>query len=68
THPLGLSSGLPFGFSDSIRSFLDPISSVLSRFSLSRFPFRRFRLYQVLSGLTPSQLGLSSRLLGRSDE
>src|SRR5436190_21906056 len=32
--------------SDSIRSFLDPISSVLSRFPLSRFPFRRSRLYQ----------------------
>ncbi|MER6029485.1 hypothetical protein, partial [Streptomyces sp. NPDC001851] len=36
-----------------IRSFLDPISSVLSRFPLSRFPFRRFRLYQkFLAGLT----------------
>src|SRR5690242_612078 len=53
THPLGLSSGLPFGVSDSIRSFLDPISSVLSRFSLSRFPFRRFRLYQILSASDP---------------
>ncbi|MFG3124084.1 hypothetical protein ACGFYO_19050, partial [Streptomyces sp. NPDC048201] len=53
THPLGLSSGLPFGVSDSIRSFSDPISSALSRFSLSRFPFRRFRLYQKFSaGLT----------------
>ncbi|MGW4224570.1 hypothetical protein ACWEG1_14055, partial [Streptomyces bauhiniae] len=53
THPLGLSSGLPFGVSDSIRSFSDPISSVLSRLSLSRFPFRRFRLYQKFSaGLT----------------
>ncbi|MGW1799099.1 hypothetical protein ACWCQN_24805, partial [Streptomyces sp. NPDC001984] len=44
-------SGFPPGafpsmFPDSIRSFLDPISSVLSRFPLSRFPFRRFRLYQ----------------------
>ena len=67
THPLGLSSGLPFGVSDSIRSFLDPISSVLSRFPLSRFPFRRFRLYQILSGLIPSQSGLPSRPLGRSD-
>ncbi|MFE2069879.1 hypothetical protein ACFXDH_47230, partial [Streptomyces sp. NPDC059467] len=39
--------------SDSIRSFSDPISSVLSRFPLSRFPFRRFRLYQkFLAGLT----------------
>jgi hypothetical protein len=36
THPLGLSSGLPFGVSDSIRSFSDPISSALSRFP----PFR----------------------------
>ena len=35
----------------------DPISSVLSRFPLSRFPFRRFRLYQILSGLIPSQRG-----------
>ncbi|THA60369.1 hypothetical protein E6P78_27100, partial [Streptomyces sp. A0958] len=35
--------------------------------SLSRFPFRRVRLYQILSGLIPSQWGLSSRLLGRSD-
>ncbi|MGW0282391.1 hypothetical protein ACWDXT_04695, partial [Streptomyces sp. NPDC003236] len=52
-------SGFPSGaslrscVSDSIRSFLDPISSVLSRFPLSRFPFRRFRLYQKFSaGLT----------------
>jgi hypothetical protein len=48
-------SGFPPGaslrscVSDSIRSFLDPISSVLSRFPLSRFPFRRFRLYQILA-------------------
>ena len=67
-------SGFPPGaslrscVSDSIRSFSDPISSVLSRFPLSRFPFRRFRLYQILSGLIPGQRGLSSRLLGRSDE
>ena len=66
---------LPFGpavllcscVSDSIRPFPDPISSALSRFSLSRFPFRRFRLYQILSGLIPSQRGLSSQPLGRSD-
>ncbi|WP_208865897.1 hypothetical protein, partial [Streptomyces zinciresistens] len=38
--------GLPFGVSDSIRSFSDPISSALSRIPLSRLPFRRFRLYQ----------------------
>ena len=56
-------SGFPPGFSlrscvsDSIRPFPAPISSVLSRFPLSRFPFRRFRLYQILSGLTPSQRG-----------
>ncbi|MEV2216800.1 hypothetical protein AB0H86_36185, partial [Streptomyces sp. NPDC050997] len=48
--------------------FLDPISSALSRFPLPRFPFRRFRLYQILSALIPGQRGLSSRLLGRSDE
>ena len=68
-------SGFPPGFSlrscvsDSIRPFPDPISSVLSRFPLllRGFPFRRFRLYQILSGLTPSQRGLSSWLLGRSD-
>ena len=36
---------------------------------LSRgFPFRRFRLYQTLSALIPSQRESSSRLLGRSDE
>ncbi|MET9625176.1 hypothetical protein, partial [Streptomyces sp. NPDC006464] len=47
----------------------DPISSVLSgpiRFRSG--PFRRFRLYQILSGLIPSQRVLSLRLLGRSDE
>ena len=39
--------------SDSIRPFPDPISSVLSRFPLSRFPFRRLRLYQKFrAGLT----------------
>jgi hypothetical protein len=66
-------SGFPPGFSlrscvsDSTRPFPVPISSVLSRFPLPRFPFRRFRLYQILSGLTPSQRGLPSRPLGRSD-
>ncbi|MEU3774630.1 hypothetical protein AB0F11_15785, partial [Streptomyces sp. NPDC032472] len=53
-------SGFPPGFrssfflscgSDSIRVFLAPPSGL----SLSRFPFRRFRLYQILSGLTPGQ-------------
>ncbi|MET9892151.1 hypothetical protein ABZZ47_18350, partial [Streptomyces sp. NPDC006465] len=33
-----------------------PISSVLSRFPLPRFPFRRVRLYQNLSGLISSVL------------
>ncbi|MGW4450886.1 hypothetical protein, partial [Streptomyces sp. NPDC004599] len=48
-------SGFPPGaslrscVSDSIRSFLDPISSALSRFPLPRFPFQRLRLYQILS-------------------
>ncbi|MGW1216863.1 hypothetical protein ACWD5F_45240, partial [Streptomyces sp. NPDC002499] len=52
-------SGFPPGaslrscVSDSIRSFSGPISSVLSRFPLSRFPFRRLRLYQKFwTGLT----------------
>ena len=63
-------SGFPPGaslrscVSDSIRSFSDPISSVLSRFPLSRFPFRRFRLYQILSGLIPSQSGLAFPAVG----
>ncbi|MEU3521424.1 hypothetical protein ABZ770_40320, partial [Streptomyces sp. NPDC006654] len=66
-------SGFPPGFPSVLRFrlyqiFSDPISSVLSRFPLSRFPFQRFRLYQILSVLIPSQRGLSSRLLGRSDE
>src|SRR5215210_360133 len=45
-------SGFPPGaslrscVSDSIRPFLDPISSVLSRFPLPRFPFRRSQHYQ----------------------
>ncbi|MEV3966531.1 hypothetical protein AB0K68_00005, partial [Streptomyces sp. NPDC050698] len=69
THPLGLSSGLPFGLAfPTLSDLSDPISSVLSRFSLSRFPFRRFRLYQILSGLIPGQRELPLRLLGRSDE
>ncbi|MDT0404241.1 MULTISPECIES: hypothetical protein, partial [Streptomyces] len=60
---------LPFGLAfPTLSDLSDPISSVLSRFSLSRFPFRRFRLYQILSGLIPGQSGLPSRPLGRSDE
>ena len=52
-------SGFPPGaslrscVSDSIRPFPYPISSVLSRFPLPRFPFRRLRLYQKFrAGLT----------------
>ncbi|MFE6360827.1 hypothetical protein ACFVP3_12570, partial [Streptomyces sp. NPDC057806] len=51
-------SGFPPGFPSVLRFRLyqtlsAPISSVLSRFSLSRFPFRRFRLYQKFrTGLT----------------
>ncbi|MFC8915510.1 hypothetical protein ACFT5C_07035, partial [Streptomyces sp. NPDC057116] len=74
THPLGLSSGrFPSVFR--VSSLADPFSVSATRWSglpgcssLSRFPFRRFRLYQILSGLIPSQRGLSFRLLGRSDE
>uniref|UniRef100_UPI0034DB4C5C hypothetical protein n=1 Tax=Streptomyces adonidis TaxID=3231367 RepID=UPI0034DB4C5C len=41
----------------------------LSGFPPGSFPsVLRFRLYQILSGLIPSQRGLSSRPLGRSDE
>ncbi|MFD0146966.1 hypothetical protein ACFVGW_31675, partial [Streptomyces sp. NPDC127129] len=74
THPLGLSSGL-FPSVFRVSSLADPFSVSATRWSglpgrssLSRFPFRRFRLYQILSGLIPSQRELSSRLLGRSDE
>ena len=49
------------------RSKRDPADS-LSSSSLSRFPFRRVRLYQILSGLIPSQRALPSGPLGRSDE
>ncbi|MFD4833681.1 hypothetical protein ACFWPV_28120, partial [Streptomyces uncialis] len=46
------------------------VSDFLGAFRENRFrafPFRRFRLYQILSGLIPGQRGLSFRLLGRSD-
>ncbi|MEV0452931.1 hypothetical protein, partial [Streptomyces sp. NPDC050600] len=67
-------SGFPPGASfvlvfPTLSDLSDPISSVLSGpFRFRSGPFRRFRLYQILSGLTPSQRVLSSRLLGRSDE
>ncbi|MFF5667800.1 hypothetical protein ACFY7F_33930, partial [Streptomyces griseofuscus] len=47
----GFPPGSPSVF-PTLSDLSDPISSVLSRFSLSRFPFRRFRLYQkFLTGL-----------------
>ncbi|MGW2123293.1 hypothetical protein, partial [Streptomyces sp. NPDC001758] len=64
-------SGFPPGFPSvfpTLSDLSDPISSTLSSFTLSRFPFRRFRLYQILSEPIPGQNGLSSRPLGRSDE
>ncbi|THA73326.1 hypothetical protein E6U81_39335, partial [Streptomyces sp. A0592] len=48
-------SGFPPGFRSAVLRFRlyqtlsCPTSSALSRFSLSRFPFRRFRLYQKFS-------------------
>ncbi|MFF8019445.1 hypothetical protein, partial [Streptomyces sp. NPDC007929] len=66
-------SGFPPGFPSILRFRLYQIFPIRfprcfpgSRFRV--FPFRRFRLYQILSGLIPGQRGLSSRLLGRSDE
>ena len=53
-------SGFPPGFPSvfpTLSDLSDPISSVLSRFSLSRFPFRRFRLYQILSVSDPQSAG-----------
>ncbi|MGW4302462.1 hypothetical protein [Streptomyces sp. NPDC004646] len=59
-------SGFPPGFPSvfpTLSDLSDPISSVLSRFSLSRFPFRRFRLYQkFLAGLTGRSF-LSNRIV-----
>ena len=56
--------------SDSIRSFRSDFLGVSpSGCPLPRFPFRRFRLYQIFFfDLTPGQRGLSFRPLGRSDE
>ncbi|MFE7186608.1 hypothetical protein, partial [Streptomyces erythrochromogenes] len=48
-------SGFPPGFRSAVLRFRlyqtlsCPTSSVLSRFSLSRFPFRRFQPYQTIS-------------------
>ena len=70
THPLGLSSGrfpsvLRFRLYQTVS-----VSDFLGAFQVPAFafPFPATRLYQILSGLTPSQRGLSSRPLGRSDE
>ncbi|MGW5830592.1 hypothetical protein, partial [Streptomyces diastaticus] len=41
-----------------------PVRAPRFRFT---FPFRRFRLYQILSGLIPSQRVSPSRPLSRSD-
>ncbi|WP_214660439.1 hypothetical protein, partial [Streptomyces virginiae] len=66
--------GFPPGFRSAVLRFRlyqtlsCPTSSVLSRFSLSRFPFRRFRLYQILSGLTPGQRVVLRGLLGPCGE
>ncbi|MEW2315740.1 hypothetical protein, partial [Streptomyces bauhiniae] len=61
-------SGFPPGFPSvfpTLSDLSDPISSVLSRFSLSRFPFRRFRLYQKfsagLAGFISDLSGVASR-------
>ena len=74
THPLGLSSGrfpsfLRFRLYQIFPTrFPRRLPAFTFRFRRFRaFPFRRFRLYQILSGLTPSQRGLPSRPLGRSD-
>ncbi|MFE1900501.1 hypothetical protein, partial [Streptomyces yangpuensis] len=54
--------GFPPGFRSAVLRFRlyqtlsCPISSMLSRFSLSRFPFRRFQPYQTIS------LSLSTRI------
>ena len=61
THPLGLSSGrfpsvLRFRLYQTV-SGSDFLGAFQVPAFVSRFPFRRFRLYQILSGLTPSQRG-----------
>jgi len=60
-------SGFPPGFPSvfpTLSDLSDPISSVLSRFSLSRFPFRRFRLYQILSASDPQSAGFAFPAVG----
>ncbi|MGI5251584.1 MULTISPECIES: hypothetical protein [Streptomycetaceae] len=63
-------SPAPPGFPFVVSSLADPISfsaTLWRGFRRPAFAFRLFRLYQTVSGLIPSQRGLSSRLLGRSD-
>ncbi|MFD0358782.1 hypothetical protein ACFVHW_34380, partial [Streptomyces sp. NPDC127110] len=62
----GLSSGLSF-FVLAIQTLSESFSLAFQVLRFRAFPFRRFRLYQILSGLTSSQRGLSSGLLGPSD-
>jgi hypothetical protein len=70
THPLGLSSGrfpsvLRFRLYQTVSGL---ISSVLSRFPLSRFPFRRIRLYQNFrAGLTGRSFPIDREWLLRID-
>ncbi|MEU3299297.1 hypothetical protein ABZ729_05630, partial [Streptomyces sp. NPDC006678] len=60
---------LCFQLSRSDFRFCHPLERAAGPFFRFRvFPFRRFRLYQILSGLIPSQRGLPSRPFGRSDE
>ena len=57
-------SGFPPGFPSvfpTLSDLSDPISSVLSRFPLSRFPFRRFRLSQKFSAGLTGRSFLSNR-------
>jgi hypothetical protein len=76
THPQNILWGFPpgaslrcFQLSRSDFRFRHPLERAAGPFFRFRvFPFRRFRLYQILSGLIPSQRGLSFRPPGRSDE
>ena len=64
-------SQAPPGFPFVVPSLADPISRFrhpLEGACRFAFAFRRFRLYQTLSGLTPGQRAVSFRLLGRSDK
>ena len=59
THPLGLSSGLSLRLRFRLyQIFPIRFPRCFPGSTLSRFPFRRFRLYQILSGLIPGQSGV----------